>query len=165
MKTFNIEKQTCTRDEYQFSGSQEDAFVNANCERVFTTKSLMGNALNLPKYILLAIDEAGYTPHHLGGTTYQYSVVGLSKKIPFKKMDIKIGKCFSSHRAEFVAYANFIGHNASLWDENYDTIDGAEIHFPSEQWQALKELKTSWLSQPQSKLNKIIKNILCPLAQ
>ena len=39
MKTFNIEKDTCAQNEYSFSGNQESAFLNANCERVFTTKS------------------------------------------------------------------------------------------------------------------------------
>jgi hypothetical protein len=80
MKTFDINTETSLLAEFVFAGKQLDNFNVYNCERVFRWRYVAGNVNNLPKYILSAIDEYGYEAIHLGGTTYQYSVIGLRKK-------------------------------------------------------------------------------------
>ena len=79
MKTFDIATETETLDDYDFSGNQQQKALANDCVRAFRFRYLAGDVNKLPKYILIAIHEAGYTPIHLGGTTYKYSVVGLKK--------------------------------------------------------------------------------------
>lgn len=80
MRNFNIETETKTVDQFNFSGQQKEKFDYNKCERVFRFRFINGNVRNLPKYILNSIEEAGYTAHYLGGTTYSHSVIGLAKK-------------------------------------------------------------------------------------
>lgn len=79
MKTFNINTQTYTPDNFDFRGAQANRAAAVQAARVFEWRYIAGNVKNLPKYILNAIRENGYTAHHLGGTTFEYSVIGLAK--------------------------------------------------------------------------------------
>lgn len=79
MNTFNIATQTTPVDDYDFHGNQLGVAVANDCERAFRFRYIAGNVSSLPKYILSAIREAGYTPVHLGGTTYSHSVIGLQR--------------------------------------------------------------------------------------
>ena len=77
MKTFDITTETESVDDFEFRGQQESVAIANDCVRVFRFRYLAGGVQNLPKYIITAIREAGYTPIYLGGTTYKYSVIGL----------------------------------------------------------------------------------------
>jgi len=82
MKTFDIETQTDTLNEFSFAGNQLERAKAHDCVRVFRFRDVRGNVSALPKYIMSAIRAAGYTAHYLGGTTYSYSVIGLAVTTP-----------------------------------------------------------------------------------
>lgn len=78
-KKFNVETETATKTEFDFRGNQEASFDSEKCERVFKFRDVRGNVDRLPLYILNAIKSSGFRPVYLGGTTFQYSVIGLVK--------------------------------------------------------------------------------------
>ena len=79
--TFNLADHAKPVSEFEFtSAGQRSRAVAFNCELAFRFRDIGGVARNLPKYVLGALDQAGYNAHVLGGTTYKYSVIGLSKK-------------------------------------------------------------------------------------
>lgn len=79
MKTFDIEAETLKNVDYPFQDNQSIKAALTCSERIFKFRYI-SRIDNLPKYIWYAIDEAGYEPHYLGGSSFKYSVIGLSKK-------------------------------------------------------------------------------------
>lgn len=78
-RIFNVETETSTKAEFIFRGAQEKNFDREKCERVFEWRDIRGDVTALPIYVWNAIKSAGYKPVYLGGTTFQYSVIGLVK--------------------------------------------------------------------------------------
>jgi hypothetical protein len=78
-KKFNVEIETSTREGFNFRGAQEANFDREKCERVFQWRDIRGNVGRLPNYVWDAIKEAGFKPVYLGGTRFNYSVIGLVK--------------------------------------------------------------------------------------
>lgn len=74
---FNVNTDTTVVDEFVFRGQQAARAAATGATRAFEFRDIRGNVGALPKYITAAIAAAGYRPVYLGGTTYQYSVIGL----------------------------------------------------------------------------------------
>lgn len=83
MKTFDIETETLKSVDYPFQDNQNIKAALTRSERIFKFR-YVGRVDNLPKYIWHVINDAGYEPHYLGGSSFKYSVIGLSKKIQKK---------------------------------------------------------------------------------
>lgn len=80
---FNIETQTTAATEWEFTKQQQrqrEYAESFQCERIFQWRDIRGNVNTLPQYVKVAILEAGYVPVFLGGTTFKYSVIGLTKQ-------------------------------------------------------------------------------------
>ena len=80
-RTFNITTETTLIAEWEFTSRQKEKAARAeaqNVERIFKFRPIQ-KVSGLPKYVANAIENAGYTPVIIGGTTYSHTVIGLIK--------------------------------------------------------------------------------------
>jgi hypothetical protein len=78
--SFDVNKQTVPASDYVFAGNQKNVAEQNSVIRVFTFRCIRGNVSILPNYIKKSIENAGFEPVYLGGTTYSHSVIGLKAK-------------------------------------------------------------------------------------
>lgn len=67
--------------EWPLTSGQRKRATQYECDLIFRyDRCLRGNADKLPGYILKIIDDVGYRPVYLGGTTGKFSIIGLTLK-------------------------------------------------------------------------------------
>ena len=78
-KTFDAIARSVPVSAFKFRGGQGAEAIRLNCERVFDAQYCAGNVKCLPKYMHAGAAAAGFKMVYLGGTTYQYSCIGLTR--------------------------------------------------------------------------------------
>lgn len=82
MSKFDVLTETVLVADYNFpaNSKQKQRAIANGAERVFRYRDIQGKVKNISKFVVQALDEAGYTPIWLGGSPYDYALIGLVPK-------------------------------------------------------------------------------------